>query len=97
MFDPVTESWTVWPAATVPRQYHSVALLLHDGRVWTAGTTTSQTAKEVRVEIFNPWYISETRPSISGGATGGSYGGTITIPTPNPLLLKKYLWLRYQL
>ena len=89
MFDPVTESWTVWPAATVPRQYHSVALLLHDGRVWTAGTTTSQTAKEVRVEIFKPWYISETRPSISGGATGGNYGGTITIPTPNPAAIKK--------
>ena len=83
MFDPVTKSWTVWPGVTVPRQYHSVGLLLHDGRVWTAGTTTSQTAKEVRVEIFNPWYISETRPTISGQVTGGSYGDTITLPTPN--------------
>lgn len=83
MFDPDTESWTVWPPATVPRLYHSVGLLLHDGRVWTAGTTTSQTNKEVRVEIFNPWYTSEIRPSISGNVTGGSYGDTITIPTPN--------------
>ena len=83
MFDPVSETWTVWPAATVPRMYHQVSLLLHDGRVWTAGTTPSQATKEVRVEIFNPWYTSETRPTISGDLTGGAYGGTITIPTPN--------------
>jgi len=83
MFNPVTETWTVWPAAKVPRMYHQVALLLHDGRVWTAGTTPTQIDKEVRVEVFNPWYTSETRPTISGDPTGGAYGGTITIPTPN--------------
>jgi hypothetical protein len=83
MFDPVTETWTTWPAATVPRMYHQVSLLLHDGRVWTAGTTPNQATKEVRVEIFNPWYTSETRPTISGDLTGGAYGGTITISTPN--------------
>jgi hypothetical protein len=82
MFDPVSETWTVWPAATVPRMYHQVSLLLHDGRVWTAGTTTARW-KEIRVEVFNPWYVSETRPTISGDPTGGAYGGTITIPTPN--------------
>jgi hypothetical protein len=84
MFDPESETWTVWPAATVPRMYHHVSLLLHDGRVWTAGTTYATIkADEVRVEIFNPWYISETRPTISGDPTGGAYGNTITIPTPN--------------
>lgn len=83
MFDPVAETWTTWPAATVPRMYHQVSLLLHDGRVWTAGSTPNQIDKEVRVEIFNPWYTSETRPTISGDPTGGAYGGTITIPTPN--------------
>jgi hypothetical protein len=83
MFNPETETWTTWPAASVPRMYHSVALLLHDGRVWTAGTTPDQFKKEVRVEVFNPWYTSETRPTISGDATGGAYGNTITIPTPN--------------
>ena len=83
VFDPETETWTTWPAATVPRMYHSVALLLQDGRVWTAGTTPDQFKKEVRVEVFNPWYTSETRPTISADPTGGAYGSTITIPTPN--------------
>jgi hypothetical protein len=91
MFDPESETWspTVWTPATVARMYHQVALLLHDGRVWTAGSTPSADAKEVRVEIFNPWYISETRPTISGNPTGGAYGSTITIPTPNAAAITK--------
>jgi hypothetical protein len=94
MFDPVTETWTVWPAATVPRMYHQVSLLLHDGRVWTAGTTPDKDTKEVRVEVFNPWYISETRPTISGDPTGGAYGNTITIPTPNAADITKVSLIR---
>jgi hypothetical protein len=94
MFDPVSETWTVWSAATVPRLYHQVALLLHDGRVWTAGTTLDVLTKEVRVEIFNPWYISETRPTISGDLTGGAYGNTITIPTPNAANIAKVSLVR---
>jgi hypothetical protein len=94
MFDPVSETWTVWPAATVPRMYHSVALLLHDGRVWTAGTTANQFTKEPRVEIFNPWYTSETRPTISSAPTGGAYGNTITIPTPNAASITKVSLVR---
>ncbi len=94
MFDPVSEAWTVWPAATVPRMYHGLALLLQDGRVWTAGTTASKTSKEIRVEVFNPWYISETRPTISGDPTGGAYGNTITIPTPNAADITKVSLVR---
>jgi hypothetical protein len=94
MFDPQTETWTVWPAATVPRMYHGIALLLQDGRVWTAGTTPDQVQKEVRTEIFNPWYFSETRPTISGDPTGGAYGNTITIPTPNASDITKVSLIR---
>jgi len=38
MFDPASGTWQRLEAlATVPRGYHSVALLMPDGRVWTAG------------------------------------------------------------
>jgi hypothetical protein len=94
MFDPTSETWTAWPAATVPRMYHGLALLLQDGRVWTAGTTPNAQTKEIRVEIFNPWYISETRPTISGNLTGGAYGDTITIPTPNAADISKVSLVR---
>jgi hypothetical protein len=94
MFDPLSETWTVWPPATVPRMYHGLALLLQDGRVWTAGTTPNAQTKEIRVEIFNPWYTSETRPTISSNPTGGAYGGTITIPTPNAADIAKVSFVR---
>ena len=94
MFDPVSETWTVWPPATVPRMYHGLALLLQDGRVWTAGTTPNAQVKEIRVEIFNPWYTFETRPTISGSPTGGAYGDTITIPTPDAANITKVSLIR---
>jgi hypothetical protein len=40
LYRPDDDSWTTLPAAataTVARNYHSVALLMPDGRVWTAG------------------------------------------------------------
>ena len=94
MFDPVSETWTVWPAASVPRMYHGMALLLQDGRVWTAGTTPTSLVKELRVEVFNPWYTFETRPTISGEPTGGAYGNTITISTPNAADIAKVSLVR---
>ncbi len=84
LFDPVTETWETLPAMTVPRQYHSSAILLPDGRVWTGGTTYSLTSRELRVEYFVPhYYNSSSRPTISGDPLVGNYGQTITIPTPD--------------
>jgi hypothetical protein len=81
MFDPIAETWTTLPAATIPRTYHSVALLLRDGTVWTASGTPNRSIQELRTEIFRPGYYSQTRPSISSAPTVGAYGGSITIPT----------------
>jgi hypothetical protein len=89
MFDPTNETWTVLPSAKVPRQYHSVALLLQDGRIWTAGTTVNFDSKDLRVELFSPGYVTEIRPSISGSISGGLYGSTITIPTPDAAKITK--------
>ncbi len=85
LFDPVTETWTTLPAMTVPRMYHSSAVLLPDGRVWAGGTTYSLVSRELRVEYFVPSYYSAARPTISGNPVVGSYGETITIPTPEGL------------
>ena len=83
MFNPSTETWTTLSAASVPRVYHQVALLLRDGRVWTAGSTPTRSNWELRTEFFRPAYYSATRPSISGTPSVGAYGGSITIPTSN--------------
>jgi hypothetical protein len=93
-FDPVSETWTELPAASVPRLYHSVALLLQDGRVWTASTTINAYTKELRTEVFSPSYVSGPRPSLSPNMTGGAYGNTITISTPDAASITKVSLLR---
>jgi hypothetical protein len=83
LFDPVTEQWSELPSHSVPRIYHSGAILLLDGRVWTTGSSYSTKKYDLRTEIFSPPYVSESRPTISGTPAIGSYGGTISIPTPD--------------
>jgi hypothetical protein len=39
IYDPELDQWLVTSAATVARNYHGVALLLPDGRVWTASAS----------------------------------------------------------
>ena len=91
MFDPENEGagWVTLPAATVPRVYHGVALLLADGSVWTASSTVNPCQPEMRTEIYKPAYFSATRPTISGTPTVGGYGQSITIPTPNPTSISR--------
>lgn len=46
-------------AATIARGYHSVALLMPDGRVWTAGSTNNvDEAERSTIEIYEPDYIA---------------------------------------
>jgi hypothetical protein len=73
VFDPQTNSWTTHPAASVVRNYHSVALLMPDGRVWTAGgnrdgqqsfPSPGVDNRELRIEIYEPPYVTASRPQI---------------------------------
>jgi Galactose oxidase-like, Early set domain len=67
-----TENWqtpkisgSIEDAANVSRGYHSVALLLPDGRVWTAGSTESGIDDaEKQIEFFSPAYVGQSRPTI---------------------------------
>jgi hypothetical protein len=83
MFDPVAETWSELPAHSIPRIYHSGAILLQDGRVWTMGTSYNVNNYETETEIYSPPYCFETRPVITNSPANGEYGGTITIETPN--------------
>ena len=75
------EGWSTLAAGeetAVLRGYHSVALLLPDGRIWAGGSTegitevkgsstlTGAGGAEHRAEIFSPSYVSQAnRPSIT--------------------------------
>ncbi len=43
-FDPTSESWSSAGVAALERHYHSVAVLLPDGRVWVAGSNPNRDA-----------------------------------------------------
>jgi hypothetical protein len=74
VFNPFTNTWSALTKRaereTVPRNYHSVALLMADGRVWTAGSSKNHgpgvKSAEQRIEIYEPWYQHRKgRPEIT--------------------------------
>jgi Domain of unknown function (DUF1929) len=90
LYDPATDTWHMMSTAKVPRLYHSVALLLPDGRVVAAGSNPyggqsvpwepADPQEEMRLEVFSPPYLFKgPRPIIGAVPTEWKYGETITI------------------
>ena len=57
IYDPAANAWRPGATAPVPRLYHSVALLLPDGRVITAGSNPHRRDDELRLELYHPPYL----------------------------------------
>jgi hypothetical protein len=83
-----TEKWSSVEPATVPRNYHSVALLMPDGRVWTAGSSKNASpgdpavVGEMRIEVFKPdYYGNPSRPQITHSPNSVSYGQSFSVRT----------------
>jgi plastocyanin len=83
IYHPDTNTWALAAMAQVARMYHSIALLLPDGRVLAAGSNPSRRDDELRLEIFHPPYLFKgPRPFIESAPVEILYGSTITIHTP---------------
>jgi hypothetical protein len=96
-YDPEADTWRTLAAASVPRVYHSVALLLPDGRVWMAGSNhngdrnrrgdrgTARDKRELRIEIFSPPYLfAGPRPLLLAAPAETIPGGQFSVATPDP-------------
>ncbi|HEX8694996.1 MAG TPA: galactose oxidase-like domain-containing protein [Longimicrobium sp.] len=86
IFDPQTGAWSTAGSIAVPRVYHSVALLLPDGRVWVAGSNhdgKQGRTQELRLEVYSPPYLGwgAARPSVSAPALV-RYGTSFTVGSP---------------
>lgn len=59
LWHPDSESWDVLASASVPRNYHSVALLMMDGRVWSAGggLCGNCVANHQDAQVYSPPYL----------------------------------------
>jgi hypothetical protein len=90
LWDPATERWTTLASQTVGRFYHSVALLLPDGRVVSAGGNGHP-----QVEVFSPPYLTgSTRPTITSAPGSVSYGQSFSVQTPNAAAIRQVTWVR---
>lgn len=59
--------------AKVARNYHSTALLMPDGRVFTGGSNVDAapadaSGRRLEIEIYEPWYVCRPRPRILSAA-----------------------------
>jgi len=87
LWDPATESFTQLAPMQTPRVYHSVALLLPDGRVFAGGggQCGDCATNHPDAEIFSPPYLFApdgtlaTRPEITDAPSAGTLGQTITV------------------
>jgi YVTN family beta-propeller protein len=88
LFDPVTEKFTPLPPLSVPRNYHSVALLLPDARVLAAGgglCGQGCAANHADYQILSPNYLftkdgqPAVRPVIRTAPDEVAYGTRVQV------------------
>ena len=83
IYHPHEDHWMMTATARVPRLYHSVALLMPDGRVVTAGSNPVRGQEELRIEVYWPPYLFRgPRPACTPDTTEAGYGQTITAACP---------------
>nr|WP_305260034.1 glyoxal oxidase [Nitrosomonas sp.] len=91
LWNPETEEWTTLASSSgIPRVYHSTALLLPDGRVFSTGGNGHPD-----VEIYSPPYLFKgARPIITSAPTDVAYGDSFFISTPDAATISKVTVLR---
>ena len=83
MFDPQSETWTPMASMTVARQYHSVSVLLPDGRVLNTGSV-SASGNLMSMEVYSPPYLFHgPGPRITAWPTSLAYGEEFTVESPD--------------
>lgn len=88
IWDPATKKFTLVPAEANPRTYHSVALLMLDGRIFSSGggMCGDCATNHMDAQIYSPGYLFNsdgspaTRPVINSISSGNvKVGNTFTV------------------
>lgn len=98
IYDPQNNTWTPTAPMTFPRQYHSIAVLLPDGRVLSAGGVDPSgvpQGDQRNMEVFSPPYLSMgPRPTITTAPLNIAYGANFDIDTPDASRIASVVLLR---
>jgi hypothetical protein len=98
---PSAQRWVSTDAAAVARNYHSVALLLPNGRVWTAGSSKNSAeglpsaVGELRIEVWRPPYDALSgRPQIDEAPSNVAHGERFEVRTPQAASIRRVALIR---
>jgi hypothetical protein len=105
VWNPETGSWTTLASNSRMRVYHSVSLLMPDGRVLHGSSGDAMAIQpngsvvpvpnERNHEMFAPPYLFKgARPTISSAPTTVSYGEVFSVTTPNIGQVTEVRWIR---
>ncbi len=103
LWNPETGEWTLMDNHEIPRTYHSVALLLPDGRVMAGGGGLAGAGSPVNhpdIEIFTPPYLYNEdgtladRPAIASSDDSVSYDQSFSITMDTDIPITKFNLVR---
>ncbi|MEM7279325.1 MAG: galactose oxidase-like domain-containing protein, partial [Pseudomonadota bacterium] len=95
IWNPADGSWREGAPMTIPRNYHSIALLLNDGRVLAAGSGYNSNRVPASThqdgQVYSPPYLFNangtlaTRPAIQSGPGIVETGASFSVATSEPV------------
>jgi hypothetical protein len=97
LWSPQMQAWTVMASMHTPREYHSTALLLPDGRVMQSGMGADfgNVPNEMSAEFYSPPYLFKgPRPTISQSPTQITYGSNFFVGTPDAATITSAVLIR---
>jgi len=93
LFDPVANTWSSMADLPSVRMYHSVMILLPNGKVMMSGWAND--APSGTIELYSPPYLFKgPRPTISNAPATVNFGQKFTIETPHAPSIVKVTMVR---
>ncbi len=84
LWNPATATWTQAASPAKPRMYHSISMLMPDGRVLSAGGGRLAPAPDqLNMQMYSPPYLFKgTRPTIASLPATMGFSSTVDLVSP---------------